>query len=185
MRWPSYVLIRFSNSFSCLTPTYQTVRQMRKDCSTHKSLRYISGKTSSNLSEIDQVIFYSPHYFLKMFFKTKIWIQCKVYLDVFRPQGKGGAKTLMNTIMQLKKICNHPYMFQHIEVSPYVLVHWSVHQDRALFISNELKSWHLEYMYINLDTFENAYFPLRFWLYPHWDRILVKQKLSFKFVFTL
>lgn len=33
------------------------------------------------------------------------------------PQGKGGAKTLMNTIMQLKKICNHPYMFQHIEVS--------------------------------------------------------------------
>lgn len=32
-------------------------------------------------------------------------------------QGKGGAKTLMNTIMQLKKICNHPYMFQHIEVS--------------------------------------------------------------------
>ncbi|KAL1274800.1 hypothetical protein QQF64_027614, partial [Cirrhinus molitorella] len=31
--------------------------------------------------------------------------------------GKGGAKTLMNTIMQLKKICNHPYMFQHIEES--------------------------------------------------------------------
>uniref|UniRef100_A0AAQ5Z6J9 SWI/SNF related, matrix associated, actin dependent regulator of chromatin, subfamily a, member 2 n=1 Tax=Amphiprion ocellaris TaxID=80972 RepID=A0AAQ5Z6J9_AMPOC len=27
-------------------------------------------------------------------------------------KGKGGAKTLMNTIMQLKKICNHPYMFQ-------------------------------------------------------------------------
>uniref|UniRef100_A0A671R310 Probable global transcription activator SNF2L2 n=1 Tax=Sinocyclocheilus anshuiensis TaxID=1608454 RepID=A0A671R310_9TELE len=26
-------------------------------------------------------------------------------------KGKGGAKTLMNTIMQLKKICNHPYMF--------------------------------------------------------------------------
>jgi len=22
----------------------------------------------------------------------------------------------MNTIMQLRKICNHPYMFQHIEV---------------------------------------------------------------------
>uniref|UniRef100_A0A8C6L672 SWI/SNF related BAF chromatin remodeling complex subunit ATPase 2 n=1 Tax=Nothobranchius furzeri TaxID=105023 RepID=A0A8C6L672_NOTFU len=33
------------------------------------------------------------------------------------PPGKGGAKTLMNTIMQLKKICNHPYMFQHIEES--------------------------------------------------------------------
>ncbi|KFO62950.1 putative global transcription activator SNF2L2, partial [Corvus brachyrhynchos] len=28
-----------------------------------------------------------------------------------------GAKTLMNTIMQLRKICNHPYMFQHIEES--------------------------------------------------------------------
>ncbi|XP_061586711.1 probable global transcription activator SNF2L2 isoform X3 [Cololabis saira] len=32
-------------------------------------------------------------------------------------KGKGGAKTLMNTIMQLKKICNHPYMFSHIEES--------------------------------------------------------------------
>ncbi|NWT48757.1 SMCA4 protein, partial [Chroicocephalus maculipennis] len=31
--------------------------------------------------------------------------------------GKGGTKTLMNTIMQLRKICNHPYMFQHIEES--------------------------------------------------------------------
>lgn len=30
-------------------------------------------------------------------------------------QGKGGTKTLMNTIMQLRKICNHPFMFQHIE----------------------------------------------------------------------
>ncbi|XP_059468333.1 ATP-dependent helicase brm isoform X2 [Neocloeon triangulifer] len=29
--------------------------------------------------------------------------------------GKGGAKTLMNTIMQLRKLCNHPFMFQHIE----------------------------------------------------------------------
>lgn len=34
-------------------------------------------------------------------------------------QGKGGTKTLMNTIMQLRKICNHPYMFQHIEVRPF------------------------------------------------------------------
>ena len=25
---------------------------------------------------------------------------------------------LMNTIMQLRKICNHPFMFQHIEVTP-------------------------------------------------------------------
>ncbi|XP_074494911.1 putative global transcription activator SNF2L2 isoform X3 [Sebastes fasciatus] len=32
-------------------------------------------------------------------------------------KGKGGSKTLMNTIMQLKKICNHPYMFSHIEES--------------------------------------------------------------------
>ncbi|XP_034072512.1 probable global transcription activator SNF2L2 isoform X1 [Gymnodraco acuticeps] len=32
-------------------------------------------------------------------------------------KGKGGSKTLMNTIMQLKKICNHPYIFQHIEES--------------------------------------------------------------------
>ncbi|XP_063220159.1 ATP-dependent helicase brm-like [Bacillus rossius redtenbacheri] len=30
-------------------------------------------------------------------------------------QGKGGAKALMNTIMQLRKLCNHPFMFQHIE----------------------------------------------------------------------
>ncbi|GAB6028975.1 putative global transcription activator SNF2L2 [Chamberlinius hualienensis] len=30
-------------------------------------------------------------------------------------KGKGGAKTLMNTIMQLRKICNHPFMFHHIE----------------------------------------------------------------------
>lgn len=31
--------------------------------------------------------------------------------------GKGGAKALMNTIMQLRKLCNHPFMFQHIEKS--------------------------------------------------------------------
>lgn len=30
-------------------------------------------------------------------------------------KGKGGAKALMNTIMQLRKICNHPFMFQQIE----------------------------------------------------------------------
>ncbi|OWA53406.1 Transcription activator BRG1 [Hypsibius exemplaris] len=29
--------------------------------------------------------------------------------------GKGGTKSLMNTIMQLRKICNHPFIFQHIE----------------------------------------------------------------------
>merc|ERR1719516_210371 len=27
----------------------------------------------------------------------------------------GGTKALMNTIMQLRKLCNHPFMFQHIE----------------------------------------------------------------------
>uniref|UniRef100_A0A7N8XDK7 Transcription activator BRG1-like n=1 Tax=Mastacembelus armatus TaxID=205130 RepID=A0A7N8XDK7_9TELE len=32
-------------------------------------------------------------------------------------KGKGGTKTLMNTIMQLRKICNHPFMFQQIEES--------------------------------------------------------------------
>ncbi|CAB0003666.1 unnamed protein product [Nesidiocoris tenuis] len=30
-------------------------------------------------------------------------------------QGKGGAKALMNTIVQLRKLCNHPFMFNHIE----------------------------------------------------------------------
>ena len=30
-------------------------------------------------------------------------------------KGKGGTRTLMNSIMQLRKICNHPFMFQHIE----------------------------------------------------------------------
>ncbi len=32
-----------------------------------------------------------------------------------KSSGKGGAKALMNTIMQLRKLCNHPFMFQHIE----------------------------------------------------------------------
>ena len=32
-----------------------------------------------------------------------------------KPGGGGGAKALMNTIMQLRKICNHPYMFEHVE----------------------------------------------------------------------
>lgn len=32
----------------------------------------------------------------------------------------------MNTIMQLRKICNHPYMFQHIEVSLFWLQVFSV-----------------------------------------------------------
>ncbi|XP_071490334.1 probable global transcription activator SNF2L2 [Diadema antillarum] len=32
-------------------------------------------------------------------------------------KGRGGTKALTNTIMQLRKICNHPFMFQHIEES--------------------------------------------------------------------
>ncbi|CAH8618104.1 unnamed protein product [Heterobilharzia americana] len=32
-------------------------------------------------------------------------------------KGKGGCRTLMNTIMQLRKICNHPFMFAHIEMA--------------------------------------------------------------------
>jgi SWI/SNF-related matrix-associated actin-dependent regulator of chromatin subfamily A protein 2/4 len=30
-------------------------------------------------------------------------------------KGKGGSRALMNTIMQLRKICNHPFMFEEIE----------------------------------------------------------------------
>ncbi|KAG5880736.1 hypothetical protein JTB14_009146 [Gonioctena quinquepunctata] len=30
-------------------------------------------------------------------------------------KGKGGAKALMNTIVQLRKLCNHPFMFPNIE----------------------------------------------------------------------
>lgn len=30
-------------------------------------------------------------------------------------KGRGGAKALMNTIVQLRKLCNHPFMFQNIE----------------------------------------------------------------------
>merc|ERR1712203_868663 len=31
--------------------------------------------------------------------------------------GPGGAKALMGTIMQLRKLCNHPFMFQQVEES--------------------------------------------------------------------
>lgn len=30
-------------------------------------------------------------------------------------QGRGGGRILMNTIMQLRKICNHPFIFPQIE----------------------------------------------------------------------
>lgn len=29
--------------------------------------------------------------------------------------GKNGSKALMNTIMQLRKICNHPFIFPELE----------------------------------------------------------------------
>lgn len=35
--------------------------------------------------------------------------------DSMKGQTKGGSKQLMNTIMQLRKLCNHPFMFQHVE----------------------------------------------------------------------
>lgn len=30
---------------------------------------------------------------------------------------QGGARSLQNTVMQLRKICNHPYLFDHVEDS--------------------------------------------------------------------
>jgi SWI/SNF-related matrix-associated actin-dependent regulator of chromatin subfamily A protein 2/4 len=35
--------------------------------------------------------------------------------DSSKNANKSHAKALMNTIMQLRKLCNHPFMFQHIE----------------------------------------------------------------------
>ena len=35
--------------------------------------------------------------------------------DKDKKKGQSGAKALMNTIMQLRKICNHPFMFEHVE----------------------------------------------------------------------
>ena len=35
--------------------------------------------------------------------------------DAKTAASKGGTKALMNTIMQLRKLCNHPFMFQHVE----------------------------------------------------------------------
>jgi SWI/SNF-related matrix-associated actin-dependent regulator of chromatin subfamily A protein 2/4 len=36
-------------------------------------------------------------------------------MDTNDKKNKSGNKALMNTIMQLRKICNHPFMFQHVE----------------------------------------------------------------------
>ena len=38
------------------------------------------------------------------------WLRCFSWL-----QGRGGSRALMNTIMQLRKFCNHPFMFEEIE----------------------------------------------------------------------
>ena len=40
-------------------------------------------------------------------------LQQRVVLDC--SQGKGGSRALMNTIVQLRKLCNHPFMFENIE----------------------------------------------------------------------
>ena len=37
--------------------------------------------------------------------------------DVEGGSVKSTARVLMNTIMQLRKLCNHPFMFPHIEES--------------------------------------------------------------------
>merc|ERR1712038_1591774 len=37
--------------------------------------------------------------------------------NAVKKPGQSGAKALMNTIMQLRKLCNHPFMFQAVEES--------------------------------------------------------------------
>ena len=37
--------------------------------------------------------------------------------SMVKKAGPGGAKALMNTIMQLRKLCNHPFMFREVEES--------------------------------------------------------------------
>ena len=48
---------------------------------------------------------------ITLIFVTLIFVMC-TYV-----QGRGGARALMNTIVQLRKICNHPFMFEEIEES--------------------------------------------------------------------
>jgi SWI/SNF-related matrix-associated actin-dependent regulator of chromatin subfamily A protein 2/4 len=45
---------------------------------------------------------------------------------------KSHAKALMNTIMQLRKLCNHPFMFQHIEEAYAKHIGMPGQQTRAL-----------------------------------------------------
>ena len=66
--------------------------------------------------------------------------------DAYLFQGKGGARILMNTIMQLRKICNHPFMFHHIEEAVAdkqgmpggVVQGYVIAPDKVLFFSPEL-----------------------------------------------
>ena len=37
--------------------------------------------------------------------------------SLVKKAGSGGTKALMNTIMQLRKLCNHPFMFREVEES--------------------------------------------------------------------
>ncbi|XP_065182982.1 transcription activator BRG1-like isoform X2 [Sycon ciliatum] len=50
-------------------------------------------------------------------------------------KGKGGTKTLMNTIVQLRKICNHPFLFQAMEeaYSEHIGLHGAAIQGPDLF----------------------------------------------------
>lgn len=68
-------------------------------------------------SKLSSHFVFTSYKFLKNSYPDCLDLFYLFYLSNTFLQGKGGAKTLMNTIMQLKKICNHPYMFQHIEVS--------------------------------------------------------------------
>lgn len=44
------------------------------------------------------------------------WIMNKNFGDVNRISQKGGkAKTLLNVVVELKKNCNHPYLFDGAE----------------------------------------------------------------------
>ena len=52
--------------------------------------------------------------------KNKVHAMKRVFIEQIQMQlcllqGKGGTRVLMNTIMQLRKICNHPFMFHHFE----------------------------------------------------------------------
>lgn len=60
---------------------------------------------------------FNNHVELRYFTELLTWKMMKIFYFMFGIdiQGRGGAKILMNTIMQLRKICNHPFMFHHIE----------------------------------------------------------------------